>query len=160
MLGRPVDDEEFRRLDDAFHEAYRQGLPSCELAADALEAMSRWTGTQSLLSMFFHDELIIEIGRRGLTGRLVRVDGLPGAVGGHRKAAYLRAHLDALGVPGESAVLIGDSVDDAEAAADVGADCVLYAGGFTDVTLLKATGLPVATSLTEAVALAQGRDPY
>jgi phosphoglycolate phosphatase-like HAD superfamily hydrolase len=51
-------------------------------------------------------------------------------------------------------VLIGDSVDDAHAAAEVGAQVVLYAGGFTDAPRLRKTGQPVATTLTEAVALA------
>src|SRR5258705_7040458 len=121
-----------------------------QLAPDALEAMARWEGTQSLLSMFFHDELLVEVERHGLSARLVRVDGLPGTVGGHRKAAYLSSHLAALSVDPATVVLIGDSVDDGDAALSVGASCVLYAGGFTDTTLLKATGLPVAFSLLEA----------
>ena len=154
VLGRPVDAAEFQRLDDTFHKAYREGMAACELAADALEAMAGWTGTQSLLLMFFHDELMLEVTRHGLLSRLSRVDGLPGTVGGQLKAAYLRAHLERLAIAGESVVLLGDSVDDGAAAASVGARCVLYAGGFTDERLLVATGLPVAHTLTEAVRLA------
>ena len=155
VLGRVVGPDEFKRLDDAFHDAYRAGMAACALTADAHAAMAGWAGTQSLLSMFFHDELVLEVARHGLTGRLSRVDGLPGSIGGHRKAAYLAAHLTALDRPGSSVVLIGDSVDDGEAAASVGAGCVLYAGGFTDVALLKATGWPVASTLVEAVELAR-----
>ncbi|MET7421316.1 HAD hydrolase-like protein [Dactylosporangium sp. NPDC005555] len=151
VLARPVEQIEFQLLDDAFHDAYRLGMADVRLAPDALEAMGRWTGTQSLLSMFFHDELLIEVERHGLGAHLVRVDGLPGTVGGHRKAAYLQRHLEALEIDPAAVVLIGDSVDDGEAALSLGATCVLYAGGFTDVTLLKATGLPVASSLLEAV---------
>jgi phosphoglycolate phosphatase-like HAD superfamily hydrolase len=154
VLGRPVDHDEFVKLDGAFHDAYRAGVANCALAADALDAMSRWDGTQSLLSMFFHDELMLEVSRHGLASRLSRVDGLPGSVGGHRKETYLGAHLAALGVPATSVVLIGDSVDDGDAAASVGARCVLYAGGFTDPALLYATGLPVASSLVAAVEFA------
>jgi phosphoglycolate phosphatase-like HAD superfamily hydrolase len=154
VLGRPVDADEFKRLDDAFHDAYRLGMGTCVLASDALDAMAGWAGTQSLLSMFFHDELMVEVTRHGLAPRLSRVDGLPGTVGGHRKAAFLEAHLSALDIPAEDVVLIGDSVDDGDAAVTVGAACVLYAGGFTDIALLKATGLPVATTLVEAVGLA------
>jgi phosphoglycolate phosphatase-like HAD superfamily hydrolase len=154
VLGRPLTDEEFQRLDDAFHDAYRVGMATCALAHDAIEAMGSWTGTQSLLSMFFHDELMLEVSRHGLVSRLSRVDGLPGRIGGQRKAAYLRAHLEALGIAGADTVLIGDSVDDGDAAASVGARCVLYAGGFTDASRLEATGLPVAHSLVEAVRLA------
>jgi phosphoglycolate phosphatase-like HAD superfamily hydrolase len=50
-------------------------------------------------------------------------------------------------------VLIGDSVDDAEAAASVGAGAVLYSGGFTHVDKLRAVGVPVVDTLHEAVAL-------
>ncbi|HTJ32547.1 MAG TPA: HAD hydrolase-like protein [Dactylosporangium sp.] len=154
VLERPVDQAEFQLLDDAFHDAYRQRIDEVRLVPDALEAMERWTGTQSLLSMFFHDELLVEVERHGIGARLVRVDGLPGTVGGHKKAEYLRRHLDALALDPADVVLVGDSVDDGEAARTVGASAVLYAGGFTDTALLRATGLPVAFSLVEAVDLA------
>jgi phosphoglycolate phosphatase-like HAD superfamily hydrolase len=154
VLERPVDQVEFQLLDDAFHDAYRRRIGEVRLAPDALEAMARWTGTQSLLSMFFHDELLVEVERHGLAARLVRVDGLPGTVGGHKKAGYLERHLEALGLDPAEVVLIGDSVDDGDAALTLGAAAVLYAGGFTDTALLKATGLPVAHSLVEAVDLA------
>lgn len=52
VLGRPVADEEFRVLDRVFHEFYRAGLYTCRLALDALDAITAWRGTQSLLSMF------------------------------------------------------------------------------------------------------------
>jgi phosphoglycolate phosphatase-like HAD superfamily hydrolase len=154
VLGRPVDAEEFRRLDDAFHDAYRLGMATCTLTADALEAMAIWDGSQSLLSMFFHDELLVEVARHGLADRLSRVDGRPDTVGGQRKAAYLAVHLSALDIPAGDVVLIGDSVDDGDAADAVGAACVLYAGGFTHESHLYATGRPVASSLVEAVRLA------
>jgi phosphoglycolate phosphatase-like HAD superfamily hydrolase len=154
VLQRPVDEVEFQLLDDAFHDAYRRGVAGVRLAPDALDAMAKWPGTQSLLSMFFHDELLVEVERHGLGARLVRVDGLPGTVGGHRKATYLERHLAALSVDPAGVVLIGDSVDDGDAARAVGATAVLYAGGFTDPALLRATGLPVADSLLEAVTLA------
>jgi phosphoglycolate phosphatase-like HAD superfamily hydrolase len=155
-LGRPVDADEFAKLDQVFHDAYRKLLVDCALAADAVDAINAWPGGQSLLSMWFHHELVPEVTRRGLVERLARIDGLRAEVGGGHKAEHLAEHLDALGVPGHGAVLIGDSIDDAHAAAEVGARCVLYAGGFTDPPLLYATGLPVATTLTEAVELASG----
>jgi phosphoglycolate phosphatase-like HAD superfamily hydrolase len=158
-LGRPVDADEFLRLDRAFHDAYRAGLLECALAADALDAIRAWPGTQSLLSMWFHDELVPEVTRRGLVNLLLRVDGLRAEVGGDRKAGYLAAHLAALSVNAAECVLIGDSVDDAHAAEEVGAACVLYAGGFTEPSRLVATGLPVAWTLVEAVKTAVGAVP-
>jgi phosphoglycolate phosphatase-like HAD superfamily hydrolase len=151
VLGRPLAENEFGELDRVFHEAYRAGLAVCRLAADAHDAIRAWTGTQSLLSMWFHHELVPIVRHHGLDGRLARVDGLRDVLGGGSKVPHLRAHLDELGRRGVDCVLIGDSIDDAEAAASVGARAVLYAGGFTDEKRLRATGLPVAATLLEAV---------
>ena len=154
VLGRPVDREEFARLDKIFHEAYAQGLTTCSLAGDAIAAVRSWSGTQSLLSMWFHADLVPTVDRYGLTPYLARVDGNRAHVGGGRKAPHLAAHLAALGLDGRECVLVGDSVDDADAAAEVGAGCVLYTGGFTDPDRLRGCGVPVATTLADAVTLA------
>ena len=154
VLGRAVDAEEFSRLDKAFHETYRTGLHRCALTVDAMEAVAAWSGTQSLLSMWFHDELVPTVDRYGLSTRLSRVDGLRGHVNGMPKAPFLASHLAEQGLSGGDCVLIGDSIDDADAAAAVGARVVLYAGGFTDEARLRATGHPVARSLSEAITLA------
>lgn len=158
VLGRAVSTDEFGRLDQVFHDAYRLGLATCALAADATHAMRDWTGSQSLLSMWFHDELVPAVSQHGLTELLRRIDGLRATIGGDRKAAHLAAHLTALGIDGGSVVLVGDSIDDADAAESVGARCVLYTGGFTDPDRLRASGHPVADSLTEAVRLAAALD--
>jgi phosphoglycolate phosphatase-like HAD superfamily hydrolase len=157
VLGRAVDAEEFDRLDAIFHDAYRAGLTTCGLADDAAAAMKSWPGSQSLLSMWFHEDLVPAVTTFGLDGRFRRIDGVRVSIGGDRafKAGHLAEHLEALGVDPAGAVLIGDSIDDADAAAAVGAACVLYSGGFTDRARLVASGHPVADTLTEAVELAQ-----
>ena len=155
VLERAVDDEEFGRLDRIFHDAYRMGLTSMTLAADATAAITSWPGTQSLLSMWFHDELVPAVETYGLAGVFTRVDGLRTEVGGHLKAGHLAEHLAGLGLTGEQVVLIGDSLDDAAAADSVGGRAVLYSGGFTDPVRLRASGYPVADTLVEAVALAR-----
>jgi phosphoglycolate phosphatase-like HAD superfamily hydrolase len=155
-LGRELTSEDFAALDEVFHFAYAQGLPECALAADAVTALTSWPGSQSLLSMWFHAELVPTIERYGLTGYFRRVDGLRATRGGGSKAPHLVDHLEALELSGPECLLIGDSIDDAEAAAFVGARCVLYAGGFTDLDRLSGVGVPVAATLTEAVALAAG----
>lgn len=154
VLGRQLTHEQFALLDAEFHRAYRAGLDTCALAAGAADALAAWAGSQSLLSMWFHAELVALVTRYGLAARFTRMDGLREPVGGGQKAAHLVAHLAAVGVAGPDTVLVGDSLDDAQAAAMVGARCVLYAGGLTDPALLRATGLPVAETLAEAVALA------
>ncbi|MPZ26314.1 MAG: HAD hydrolase-like protein [Micromonosporaceae bacterium] len=154
VLGRPVGAAEFAQLNRVFHDAYQAGLP-CALTADADAALRAWPGSQSLLSMWFHDELMLAVAGHRLTEHFARIDGmrrpLDGAV--DHKSPYLADHLAAMRLPGAEVVLIGDTVDDARAAASTGTGCVLYAGGFTDPGQLRATGYPVADSLVDAVAL-------
>jgi len=155
ILGRAVDEEEFGRLDRIFHDAYRVGLTTTTLAADAKAAIRAWPGTQSLLSMWFHSELVPAVDTYGLAGLFARIDGLRTEVGGDLKAGHLASHLAGLGVAGDEVVLIGDSLDDAEAAASVGGVAVLYTGGFTHPTRLRSSGFPVADTLVDAVELAR-----
>lgn len=154
VLGRPIGDDEFAILDQVFHDVYRTGLAECRLAPDALTALGSWTGSQSLLSMFRHGELVPVVTRHGLDPHLRRVDGLRDRIGGGSKTPHLLSHLAALDLAGPDCVLIGDSVDDADAADAVGARIVLYAGGITDEVRLRQTGRPVATTLVEAVSYA------
>ena len=159
VLGRPIGEDDFATLDQVFHDVYRAGLAQCRLAPDALTALGSWTGSQSLLSMYFHRELVPVVTRHGLDGHLRRVDGLRDRVGGGSKTPHLLAHLAALDLAGPDCVLIGDSVDDADAAAAVGARIVLYAGGITHEARLRQTGLPVATTLVDAVSYASAAGP-
>lgn len=164
VLGRPVDEDEFNHLNKVFHDEYQAGLASCRLTADAEPALRAWPESQSLLSMWYHEELLPTVIQFGLSHHFIRVDGLRrGAsssatgqkVGLGHKAPYLADHLAGLSLDGDGVVLVGDTVDDAEAAAAAGAACVLYTGGFTDRELLLTTGAPVVDSLVEAVRLAQ-----
>jgi len=155
ILKRAIDDEEFGQLDRIFHDAYRLGLTSTTLADDALAAIKSWPGSQSLLSMWFHRELVPAVETYGLAGIFARVDGLRTEIGGDLKAGHLARHLAELQVAGDRVVLIGDSLDDAAAAASVGGAAVLYTGGFTHPARLRASGLPVADTLVEAVEMAK-----
>ncbi|GAA4218205.1 HAD-IA family hydrolase [Actinocatenispora rupis] len=154
VLGQPVDAAEFARLDKVFHDTYHGRLGEVGLAAGAAEALAAWPGTQSLLSMWFHDQLVPFVDGFGLTPHFARIDGLRDRVGGGSKTDHLVRHLAALGMSGGDCVLIGDTLDDAAAARAVGADCVLVTGGFTDEERLRGTGFPVAPSLPAAVARA------
>jgi phosphoglycolate phosphatase-like HAD superfamily hydrolase len=155
VLERAVDADEFGKLDRIFHDAYRVGLTTMTLAADAMAAIRSWPGSQSLLSMWFHEELVPAVDTYGLSGIFTRIDGLRTEVGGDLKAGHLATHLDSSGIAGDQVVLVGDSLDDAVAADAVGAKAVLYTGGFTAPARLRASGRPVADTLVEAVAIAR-----
>lgn len=153
IFGREVSDGEWRTLDTRFHDAYRELLDRAPLAADARDALDAvaTSGSQSLLSMFPHGELVPLVGRHGINAYFHRIDGLRGAPG-DRKAAYLAAHLAALDVAAGDVLVVGDTPDDAAAAAHVGARCVLYDNGSHHRAELERTGARVAGCLLEAVA--------
>ena len=164
VAGRPITAAEWRALDDAYHDSYQAWVERLGLAADApaaLEAAEAAGFSQSLLSMWRHQDLVALVERLGIGRFFTRVDGLrvPGGAG---KAEHLVAHLAALGLDAAGVMLVGDALDDLHAARAVGARCVLYDGGSHHRHVLEATGVPVVDTLTAAVAAAleaSGRPP-
>lgn len=161
LLGREVDDDAWAALDRAFHDRYHELLDGQGgLTADAPGALDDAEAaglTQSILSMWLHDRLVPYVTGLGVSERFVRIDGLTG-VGGGSKAPHLLAHLEALradGIEVEPAevVMIGDTVDDAEAAEAAGVKIVLYTGGEHGPEALERTGRAVAHSLRAALAV-------
>ncbi len=161
ILRRRLDDGTWHRLDDLFHDAYRELLEHAELNVEADRAMRRVAATgasQSLLSMFPHRELVPLVAKLGVDRHLLRVDGLRGTPG-DRKQEYLERHLRALieAFPGrvgpEDVLVIGDTPDDAAAARHVGTVCVLYDGGSHHRSTLEGLGVPVAATLLQALDL-------
>jgi phosphoglycolate phosphatase-like HAD superfamily hydrolase len=158
LLGRPVGKTEMRRIDDTFHDAYHAALDRAGLAPDAWEAVCavvRAGGTQSVLSMWWHDRLVAAVKAFGLDEHMLAVDGHRGAPG-ETKAQHLRHHIDQLGrlhpgLNGAGVVVVGDITDDAAAAAEADVDCVLYDSGSQKREELEAMEVPVVDSLLEAV---------
>ncbi len=159
LLGRPIQKEEWLSFDLAFHDSYRRRVETAALAKDARAAIAaaHEAGlTQSLLSMYWHDELVPQVERFDLGDFLIRVDGLRGTPG-DRKQAYLDGHIRSVAAdlsrPIEPAevLVVGDALDDAAAAEALGLNCVLYNGGAHPLDQLVAAGVPVATSLMEAL---------
>lgn len=162
LFGRPIANEEWPRLDEVYHDGYHDAIGQADLATDARDALDLVTAagaTQSLLSMYQHDDLLPLVERYGILSRFVLVEGLRGP-GGGLKAPFLARHLervaavDGHGPSGQRVVVIGDALDDAHAAAELGVGCVLYDGGSHPREALDAVGVPVASSLLDAVALA------
>ena len=158
LLGRPVDPEEWVRLDHAFHEEYHRQADRCRLTAGALEALELVSArgwTQSLCSMLPERYLLPAVQAHGIGGYFARVDGLTGGERGGTKMRHLADHVAALSIAPARPVMIGDTVDDAVAAAGAGLDCVLLDGGgglHTSEALAEA-GVPVVTTLAEAMGL-------
>ena len=110
--------------------------------------------SQSLLSMAHDRQLQALVDRHGIRGRFVLVEGSPGIDSDGSKRERLDRHLEAIGARRAVTVVIGDTVDDHEAATANGARSVLVTTGSTSRPLLEATGAPVVDTLAEAAAIA------
>ncbi len=154
LLKRAVTDTEWGKIEKTFHVHYKEAATRVPLAADAVAAIEAVAGggnTQSILSMWWHDELLAEANRHGLARYMVRIDGNTKDAS-ETKERLLSIHLSALSANG--AVMIGDAMDDATAAAAVRIPCVLYDGGSHHRSELESTGVPVASTLLEAARIA------
>ncbi|MEU1532729.1 HAD family hydrolase [Streptomyces fagopyri] len=154
LMGRLPTDAEWEIMDETFHRYYAQHRTACELTEGAAMLLAGWRSaghSQSLLSMYVHDELVPLVRGFGIEPHFVRVDGRTGPSGGS-KAEHMVRHIGALaGVDPRRTVVIGDAADDAVAALHVGARAVLYTGGSHGRTSLEVVGVPVVDSLAEAV---------
>ena len=155
LLRRPVSDDEWATIDQTFHETYVETLHRVPLTHDApaaIEAVAAAGATQSILSMWWHNDLVPEVARHGLDDMMLRVDGNTKDAG-ETKARLLEIHLTDLGKNGTS-VMVGDALDDAHAAIEVGVPAILYDGGSHHRAELEALGVPIADSLLHAVSIA------
>jgi phosphoglycolate phosphatase-like HAD superfamily hydrolase len=158
LLGRALGPGEFERLDREWHDLYVGGVADCHLFEGVEQALDRvhaqgWT--QSICSMYPHDELGHVVAALGVTGRFLRIDGISEERRGGRKADHLRDHLAALRLSGEQVVVIGDSLDDAEAAEACGAAAILLTTGLHHPDHLETAGVPVAHSVLDALAVVE-----
>lgn len=156
VLGRILSDEDWIQVDRLYHDRYDLLLHTAALAAGVPDELRSWSATgrtQSLLSMWFHSQLVPTVAGHGLSELFQRVDGLPGELGGESKTEHLIRHLEAQNLDPADVLMIGDVVDDAEAALAVGAQCILVATGGMHRAALEATGVPVTSTIPEAVRL-------
>jgi phosphoglycolate phosphatase-like HAD superfamily hydrolase len=157
LVGEPVPTPNWPLLDAAFAEHYLSHVGERGLRSDALTAMDAWAPrTQSLLSMFGHQELLRLTGELELHSRFGRIDGRPDDPDFGPKAKYLVKHVEHLrreqpDLTADQIALIGDCADDAHAAFHIGAAAVLYTGGSSSRTVLEKVGVPVVDTLSEAV---------
>lgn len=158
LLGRLPTGDEWEAMDTAFHGHYVRHRVECGLTEGAETLLESWRTagcTQSILSMYGHEDLVPLVRDFGIERHFVRVDGRTGPSGGS-KAEHMVRHLSALRGTAVAArtCVIGDAADDALAAREVGARAVLYTGGSHSRASLVAVGVPVVDTLAEAVELA------
>ncbi len=158
LLGRLPTDDEWLVMDETFHRYYTQHRTACGLTAGVEALLADWGSagrSQSILSMYGHEELVPLVRGFGIEPHFIRVEGRTGPSGGS-KAEHMVRHLAALaGLEPSRVVVIGDAADDAVAARHAGAQAVLYTGGSHSRSSLEGVGAPVVDTLEEAVVEAE-----
>lgn len=161
LFGRTIEHGEWVELDDVWHDAYAAAVDDAELTVGAmsvLAALEEDGHTQSLLSMYRHEQLLQLVDKFSIGQHFLRTDGLQGP-GGGQKAPHLRTHLshlsDVIRLP-RDAMVIGDALDDAQAALACGARCALFDGGSHPREELDRSGAPVIENLRAVMVLAKG----
>lgn len=157
ILGRELTTTQWATAEAEFARFLATRKP--RLRDDAPAALARLhkrgATTQSVLSLLPHAQLLSEVRQLRVDHLFARIDGRTTAQG--VKTQALRGHLDALAWPQDEyhrVLLIGDTLDDAHAAHAVGASAVLVTGGLEADSSLQHSGIPVASSLRQAVAIA------
>lgn len=151
LIGRPLNPAELQDLYATFRRNYQGKQSQAELMPAAREALDFWQErgcTQSVLSLHLHDRLQAAVKKWEIAEYFVRVDGRYDGMP-ELKAESLAHHLTALGLFATTTLMIGDTVDDAEAAQTVGAQCILLASGLHTRQTLEETGACVIDSLDE-----------
>lgn len=142
----------FDELARSYMEDYIPASAACPLADGALEALDLFSGTgvrQVVLSASRRDTLEQQVSQRGIRSRFDRLLGL-GDIYARSKVEIGLAYLREEGFAPDRAVMVGDSVHDAEVAAAMGVPCVLQCAGHQSRSALQAAGVPVTGSVLEA----------
>ncbi|MFJ4679004.1 HAD family hydrolase [Kitasatospora sp. NPDC088783] len=157
LIGRPLSGAEWELADHTYQDAYRRYqhehttlMPG---AHDALEGWRSAGGTQSLVSLHHHQELVDELHQHGIAHYFTKISGRLGPTGGTKSRAMV-THIQHLAIPRRNIVAIGDTADDALAAQIAGIRVVLYTGGASSARELADTGAPLVDSLTSALGVA------
>jgi len=104
--------------------------------------------TQSILSASYEVSLREQCAALGLEAYMTAIDGLHDE-SARRKTDIGRRQMERLGLSGESTVLVGDMLADAQLARALGISCVLVPWGHNDEARLAGAGFPVARSFEE-----------
>jgi phosphoglycolate phosphatase len=154
-----VTDETFVEVANAWMDEYVRGCEAVPLFADALPALTAFAAAgcrQAVLSASHVDMLQSQLESAGIRDRFDAVLGLTHIYATSKEAVGL-AYMAQSGFAARDALMLGDTLHDAEVARALGCGCVLVARGHQSRAVLLAAGYPVAGSLTEAAALALGR---
>ncbi len=152
-LGLPVDNGEFERLGKIFIEEYEKRKFSARLHEGVYETLEKIRDEglgQSVLSAYSLDNLKNILGHFNLDGFFDEITGLDN-IYAHGKIDIGKKLMEKLSLNKNEALMIGDTLHDAEVAKEIGADAILIAHGHQSEKRLKASGNRVVNSFDEAL---------
>jgi phosphoglycolate phosphatase len=143
--------DSFTTLANRYMELYLPAAESCGLTPGAKTALDAFRANgipQVILSASPLDTLHRQVAARGLTGYFSKLLGLSDIYAKSKVQLGLDWMAEAKVDPAR-AVMLGDSVHDAEVAAALGVSCILCAAGHQSRAALEATSCPVADTLAD-----------
>lgn len=185
-LGFDFTKEPFEAISDRYIAAYQAGWRRLSLQAGTMETLAALQTMgigQSILSASKVAHLHEQVNHFGLMPLMQRVTGVddhhgrgkahraaehlaslppPGGNGGAQRHCESRARAaagsgGALSIPAQTAVLVGDTLHDAEVARACGIGCILVSFGHYNHTRLQSAGVPVADSMAEVLQIISGK---
>lgn len=159
-VGFDLEREPFPVLADEFIREFDRRLPECRLhdgARELLTAVQEQGSTQIILSASRRESLLRAVDHHGITQYFTAVYGLDDhfAVSKRGLARAVAARL-----PGSrtTAMVVGDTIHDAEVARDIDVPCALVARGHQSADRLRTVGVPVFRDLHELAACLRAAD--
>ena len=150
-LGLPVDLRNYKNLSEKFIINYRKSFPICKLqkgANECFQYFQRNSIKQSVLSAGNQKDLNDFISFYNLSPFFDFASGVDD-VFAQGKAELAKHHYNKIGLPASEVLLVGDTLHDAEVAAKLGLNCILFCGGHNSKELLLKSSYPVIESLEE-----------
>ncbi|HIX12185.1 MAG TPA: HAD family hydrolase [Candidatus Anaerofilum faecale] len=141
----------YDRLAQRYMEMYIPASEGCRLspgAKDVLAQLQKQGMRQVILSASPLDLLRHQVSAQGLEGFFEKLLGLSD-IYAVSKVQLGVDWMQQSGIDPQSAVMVGDSLHDAEVAAAMGVRCVLYAGGHQSPSRLAQAGCPVIERLRQ-----------
>lgn len=154
-LGYDFEKEPFEKLSNEFMDEYVAGFTDCPLTPFAEEVLKKFKAdgkTLVIVSATKQDYLQEQVAQFGVDKYFDRLIGTD-SIHASGKAERARQWITEAGINPKTAVMVGDSAHDGQAAQAMGVDCVLVATGHESARRLRQTGLPVVQNLNEFYSL-------
>ena len=150
-LGFDLENEKYEVIAPLWVAEYLRNVKDARIFDDVLYAVDAFRNKgakQLILSATERDMLLSQISDIGLDGVFDDVLGLDNI---HAASKVGVAEEWKSSNPEAVALVIGDTVHDAEVASAIGADCILVARGHQSREVLEGCGVPVVKDLTEVI---------